>query len=65
MQMIVFLSTKNTEFQISFPGPTEEELAQIDGPDMEGQTTPKQVFCDRKIEELRNALMNYEYTMPI
>ena len=43
-------------FTISIPEPTQEELDSIDGPDIEGQVSPEEVYASRKLEELINLL---------
>ena len=43
-------------FTISFADPTQKELDSIDGPDIEGQVSPEEVYAGRKLEELINLL---------
>jgi len=53
---VVLITSDNTQFVIELKGPTEQELSEIDGPDVEGQTTSAEVWLDRKLKELADAI---------
>ena len=64
--MRVELVTNNNEkFAVCFPDPTHEDLAAIDGPDMEGQTTPEEVYIDRQLLRLSRAIWHEQYTLTL
>lgn len=62
---VVLTTTENVEFIIELQGPTAQELAEIDGPDVEGQTTDTEVWLDRQLEKLADAIKVTGYTANI
>lgn len=53
---IILKRNENEEYVIEFKSPTEEDFAAIDGPDIEGQISDCEVYCDRKLNTLGNIL---------
>lgn len=61
--MKVYIHSFNGDFIVEIPAPTEEELAMIDGPDVEGEINPMHVYVDRKLSDLNDALvLGYDYS---
>ena len=54
--MKVWLVHDNDCFVVEFLSPTEKDFAELDGPDMEGQTSEYEVYCDRKLRRLSELL---------
>ncbi len=59
--MQLLLSTENSVYRIEVKKPTKQELDNITQPDFEGQTSPKQVYVDRQLQELARALTQTGY----
>lgn len=61
--MTILLTTENgTGFKIKLDGPAKYELDQITAPDFEGQETARDVWCDRKLKELKLSLLHNDYS---
>ena len=62
--MKVVIGTERMEFTVEFASPTDEDFAAIDGPEIEGQTSEYEVYCDRKLERLGELLATgYNYVV--
>ena len=62
--MRVELTTNNNEkFAVCFPDPTEKDLESIDGPEVEGQTTPEDVYVGLQLLRLSRAIWREQYTL--
>ena len=57
--MKVVIKHNEEEYTIEFRSPTDEDFASIDGPDIEGQVSEYEVYCDRKLNTLGNILSEY------
>ena len=49
--------TQDTEYKISIPNPTKEELKGIQ------ENNPKKIWTEKRIQELKKALLNGKYSI--
>jgi len=60
---IVLETQEGTEFIIKLSGPNKSEIEKISEPDEKGQTSAREVWADRKLNELKKSLLRMNYTV--